>query len=66
MLIRLERLGWLASRWEENEENGPRRRLYRLTAEGEPAARSLLVEAGARGGRDARTFNPIPAGGPAA
>ncbi|HWO83598.1 MAG TPA: helix-turn-helix transcriptional regulator, partial [Solirubrobacterales bacterium] len=45
LLIRLENLGWLESRWEESNRPGPRRRLYRLTAEGEPAARRFLAEA---------------------
>ena len=45
LLIRLENLGWLESRWEESDRPGPRRRLYRLTAVGEQAAREY-VEAG--------------------
>lgn len=43
ILLRFEKLGWLSSHWEETDEPGPRRRLYRLTAEGEPAARRLLA-----------------------
>jgi len=42
LLIRLENVGWLQSRWEESESPGPRRRLYRLTAKGEGAARQML------------------------
>jgi PadR family transcriptional regulator, regulatory protein PadR len=37
ILFRLERAGWLESRWEEEEPKAlgrPRRRLYHLTAEG--------------------------------
>jgi PadR family transcriptional regulator, regulatory protein PadR len=65
ILIRLQRLGWLASHWEEGERRGPRRRLYLLTAEGEPAARKLVAERA--GGQ--RFMNPAgaprtaPAGG---
>jgi PadR family transcriptional regulator PadR len=32
---RLERAGWLDSRWEEGTGEGPRRRLYRLTGLGQ-------------------------------
>lgn len=42
LLLRLEKLGWLQSRWDEDDAPGPRRRLYRLTATGESAARKLL------------------------
>lgn len=42
ILDRLERQGWIHSIWEESSERqGPRRRLYEFTAEGEPAAREL-------------------------
>lgn len=37
-LLRMERLGWLASRWEgidPSKAGRPRRRLYRLTGKGE-------------------------------
>lgn len=47
LLIRLENLGWLESHWEESARTGPRRRLYRLTAEGEPAARKFIAEVNA-------------------
>lgn len=44
ILERLERLGWVQSEWEDDaERSGPRRRLYRLTAEGAPAARAALT-----------------------
>lgn len=44
ILERLERAGWVESRWEaENERPGPRRRLYRVTAEGASAARELVT-----------------------
>lgn len=45
LLIRYENIGWLESRWEESDAPGPRKRLYRLTAEGAPAARQFLSEA---------------------
>jgi DNA-binding MarR family transcriptional regulator len=53
-LARMERFGWLASRWEEidpAEAGRPRRRLYHLTGEGEPAARQIVGRANARGRR---------------
>jgi len=64
LLIRLENLGWLESHWEESDRPGPRRRLYRLSAEGEPAARRLLAEANARKFRPAAgrsVARPVPA-----
>ena len=45
ILARLEQAGWLASEWEdvEPERAGrPRRRLYRLTGQGEVLAREAL------------------------
>lgn len=46
ILSRLEDAGWVESSWERSEptDRGPRRRFYRLTAEGVPAARNLLLE----------------------
>jgi PadR family transcriptional regulator PadR len=46
-LARLEKAGWVESRWEEVDPSAagrPRRRLYRLTAVGEGAARDALSE----------------------
>jgi DNA-binding PadR family transcriptional regulator len=45
-LDRLEDAGWITGEWEELEPdaNRPRRRFYRLTGEGAPAARALLAE----------------------
>lgn len=56
ILDRLERSGWVTSTWEDDpDRTGPRRRLYRLTAEGAPAARDALASAAARPGwREAR------------
>ncbi|WBU38074.1 PadR family transcriptional regulator [Homoserinibacter sp. YIM 151385] len=54
ILERLERLGWLESRWEDEPgRSGPRRRLYRLTADGAVAAAELTSRArsAARGAR---------------
>ena len=48
ILIRLEGLKWLESHWEESDRPGPRRRMYRLTAEAEPVARRFVAEAEAR------------------
>ena len=42
ILVRLERAGWVASRWEEADpvaEGRPTRRYYRLTGEGAAEAR---------------------------
>lgn len=46
-LARLEQAGWLASRWEDaspSDQGRPRRRFYRLTGPGEPAARKAIDE----------------------
>jgi PadR family transcriptional regulator, regulatory protein PadR len=49
ILERLERSGWVTSRWEENDDRpGPRRRYYALTAEGAAAARSAIAAFRAR------------------
>jgi PadR family transcriptional regulator, regulatory protein PadR len=45
ILARLERFGWLESRWEDIEpadEGRPRRRYYRLSPEGAERARAAL------------------------
>jgi PadR family transcriptional regulator, regulatory protein PadR len=47
MLARLERAGWLESKWEKEgpeNEGRPRRRLYHLTGDGERAASEHLEE----------------------
>lgn len=49
LLARLEKAGWLESRWEEinpSEEGRPRRRLYRLTGQGQRVANEALAEIG--------------------
>ena len=46
ILFRLERAGWLSSRWEEIDpkaEGRPRRRFYRLTEEGKKLAKEALA-----------------------
>jgi PadR family transcriptional regulator PadR len=66
ILIRFERIGWLSSRWEDTERPGPRRRLYRLTAEGEPAARRFVAAAKTPTRHvSGRLGSPAPAGGTA-
>ena len=48
ILARLEGLGWLESSWEDvdaRKEGRPRRRYYRLTAEGVERARTALAQA---------------------
>ncbi|MET7334350.1 helix-turn-helix transcriptional regulator [Nonomuraea sp. NPDC005650] len=46
VLDRLEDARWISGEWEElgPDEPGPRRRFYRLTGEGAPAARALLAK----------------------
>ncbi len=54
MLARLEKAGWLESKWEEQSRGDvprPRRRLYRLTGHGERAALSELEEIARMAGR---------------
>ena len=49
LLARLERAEWLESKWEEinpSEEGRPRRRLYRLTGQGQQVANKALAEIG--------------------
>ena len=48
ILARLEVCGWLESRWENidpSKEGRPRRRYYRLSAEGAECARTALARA---------------------
>jgi DNA-binding PadR family transcriptional regulator len=48
ILARFEGLGWLESSWEDavpQEEGRPRRRYYRLTADGAERARIALAQA---------------------
>jgi PadR family transcriptional regulator PadR len=47
ILFRLERAGWLESRWEEEDPRAlgrPRRRFYRVTAEGARNARAAVKD----------------------
>lgn len=64
-LARMERFGWLSSRWEEvepSEEGRPRRRYYKLTGEGERVAHEVLSQARSRERRAPRrsTWSPTP------
>ena len=48
ILLRLEKAGWLTSKWEEidpREEKRPRRRYYRLTGDGATKASAALADA---------------------
>jgi PadR family transcriptional regulator, regulatory protein PadR len=48
ILARLEKAGWLESRWEDtdpHEEGRPRRRYYRLSPDGAERARTALARA---------------------
>jgi PadR family transcriptional regulator, regulatory protein PadR len=63
ILARLERLGWLASRWEDIDpavEGRPRRRYYRLSGIGVDSARAALTRA-----RSRLIAIPDPLGNPA-
>jgi PadR family transcriptional regulator PadR len=51
ILARLEKAGWVDSRWEDvnpSEKGRPRRRYYRLSPEGAEYARSALARASQR------------------
>lgn len=48
LLDRLEKAGWVESRWEDTDRRGPRRRLYALTPDGAEAARELVRAAATR------------------
>ncbi|MFP5388411.1 MAG: PadR family transcriptional regulator [Thermoleophilia bacterium] len=52
----LERSGWLESRWDDNETNGFRRRLYRLTGTGQRCAIAALSEREERATKTRRGF----------
>lgn len=46
ILDRLENLGWVTSKWEEDSNRkGPRRRLYQLTTDGAKAAPDVVQAA---------------------
>ncbi len=64
ILIRLHKHGLLQRRWEGKDGPGARRRLYMLTAEGEPVARRLVAEAKAKAAapRVGHLPAPCPAG----
>ena len=65
ILARLERVGWVVSRWEDvdpRSEGRPARRYYRLTSEGAELARDGLARAH-RPKRLAPRGSPIPAPG---
>ncbi|QNK80503.1 PadR family transcriptional regulator [Nakamurella sp. PAMC28650] len=61
ILARIEHLGWVESDWESivpQKEGRPRRRYYRLTADGAVSARSALAEAHAERTRIVSRFRP--------
>jgi DNA-binding PadR family transcriptional regulator len=63
ILARLEHAGWLSSRWEvvdQRAEGRPRRRYYRLTADGAAVATAVREKADARG----RARRPLLPGSP--
>jgi DNA-binding PadR family transcriptional regulator len=60
IMARLGRAGWVSSRWEESDgevKGRPRRRCYRLTADGVVQARAALASSDAR--RQARARGPL-------
>ena len=62
ILARLEGAGWVESFWEDIDTTAvgrPRRRYYRLTADGVPAARLALAEASAGRARLNARLRPI-------
>lgn len=60
ILERLERAGWVASRWEtDGTRTGPRRRLYRFTPEGAAAAAEAVTRVSPAADRSAA---PSPRG----
>jgi PadR family transcriptional regulator, regulatory protein PadR len=64
-LIRMHRFGWLSWRWEDVEYSAakrPRKRLYRLTAEGERVSIQVATEHAVRARRRARASptRPLP------
>jgi len=48
ILMRIEKLGWLETRWEEPKGGRPPRHLYRLTSQARAWAREELHDARAR------------------
>ncbi|MFF5172577.1 PadR family transcriptional regulator [Micromonospora sp. NPDC000089] len=67
ILARLERQGWVCSRWEQldpREAGRPRRRYYSMTPDGAEKAHRALVRASSSVHR-LKTLRPGLAGGPA-
>ena len=61
ILARLEHLGWIESDWEKidpQKEGRPRRRYYRLTADGLASARAAVAQAHAERARIAGRYRP--------
>jgi DNA-binding PadR family transcriptional regulator len=59
ILMRLERAGWLESRWEElnpSDVGRPRKRFYSLTPNGLNKTNEALAQLGLRDGRPAWSF----------
>jgi PadR family transcriptional regulator PadR len=66
LLDRLERAGWVTSRWDDDAGRpGPRRRMYRLTPDGAVAARDAVREAARRTGRARGGWSAQPGAGAA-
>jgi PadR family transcriptional regulator PadR len=49
LLDRLEHAGWVTSTWDDDRDRrGPRRRMYRLTADGAAEARRVIARSAAK------------------
>lgn len=69
LLARLEKAEWLESSWEDvdpSEQGRPRRRLYRLTGQGQRVATEALAEVSVSPGRNGRPAGHRPVGLPTA
>lgn len=66
ILSRLEESGWITGSWEDDpDRDGPRRRLYSFTADGEAAAHEVVRAFQARQRASATGWGPAIPGGAA-
>ncbi|GAA0651228.1 hypothetical protein GCM10010174_88670 [Kutzneria viridogrisea] len=62
ILVRLQRAGWIADRWETinpHDEQRPRRRYYKLTDDGAKQARAALSASRSQLGQTVRRWGTI-------
>jgi PadR family transcriptional regulator, regulatory protein PadR len=63
ILARLEDAGWITAEWEtESNHTGPRRRLYRLTADGAVEGAKAVEEYRVRAAARAQSLRPASGG----